>query len=163
MFAMTYIRVTCYKINYDKLNLHLTSCFVVSQAFTKTYMNQSVIFTYHKFYTIYSFMGDMMRVFLISDQFSEVMKWKKGKQEPDLSVHEYSLILCPEVRCVCVCDLCWETPVERSSDPGAATPWAPWRWLFPPTHPTPPYPGALAENPTCKSCLSKQAGGLTFK
>lgn len=31
------------------------------------------------------------------------------------------------------------------------------------THPTPPYPRALTENPTCKSCLFKQAGGLTFK
>lgn len=34
---------------------------------------------------------------------------------------------------------------------------------FHPPHPTPPYPRALTENPTCKSCLFKQAGGLTFK
>lgn len=61
---------------------------------------------------------------------------------------EHSVILCPEVRRVTCAESC---PVPR-----AATPRAPWRWLFPPT---PPFPWALAENLTCKSCLSKQVGG----
>lgn len=60
-----------------------------------------------------------------------------------------------------MCNLCWETPVERTPVPRAATPRAPWRWLFPstPLYPTLPRGSSW----TCKLCLSKQAGGLIFK
>lgn len=82
---------------------------------------------------------------------TSVWLWK-NKNPVLVGVFEHSVILCPEVRRVTCAESC---PVPR-----ATTPRAPWRWLFPPT---PPFPWALSENLTCKSCLSKQVGGLIVK
>lgn len=88
----------------------------------------------------------------------DFMNFKKKK-----AMCERSVILCPEVRCV----TCAKRPLLREVlFPEQPHPERHEDDYFHPPHPTPLYPTlpmGSAENLTCKSCLSKQAGGLIFR
>lgn len=107
----------------------------VTSFYKKSYIHVSCILHYTQ-YTVVFMYSMMIEVFLTSDQFSAVMKWKT---KPG-TWHRCLRTPCDLVSWGQTCDLRRETPVEKSPVPRAATPQAPWRWLFPPTSPRPTLP-----------------------